>query len=126
MGTVSVFPTIHYQWAYVRYFYSGTVLSGRISKVLVRPIKIDLETTSAWKVKLYQADSLIVALKVAVQLYLGDIGSGLVLVQQSLKVVQLPVMVHLIVIHEDSEQDLLPEVPEEVLELGLRISVVED
>ena len=69
---------------------------------------------------------MIVALKVAVQLYLGDIGSGLVLVQQSLKVVQLPVMVHLIVIHEDSEQDLMPEVPEEVLELGLRISVVED
>ena len=69
---------------------------------------------------------MIVALKVAVQLYLGDIGSGLVLVQQSLKVMQLPVVVHLVVIHEDAKQDLMPEVPEEVLELGLRISVVED
>jgi len=43
-----------------------------------------------------------------------------------LQVVKLPVVVHLIVVNKDTEQDLVPEVPEEKLEPGLGISVVED
>lgn len=125
-GTVGVFPPIHNQRAYVRYLENWTVLSGHFSEILERPIKVLLETTSACKVKLHKVYSLIVALKVTVQLDLGNIRSGLVLVQQSLQVVKLPVVVHLIVVNKDTEQDLVPEVPEEKLEPGLGISVVED